>query len=87
MASWEAQFNHQKLAAKNGDVLALDFVRRSGPHGRLLRRIQDLERELEEARIELDRLPTLCEEHVMEEGGGGEAWIETCVMCGKTEVS
>jgi len=84
--SWEDQLQHQKLAAKRGDVPALSFLKRFGPHGCLLSRIANLEREVRVASDELDKLPALCEEHIAEKGGGGEAWIETCVLCGKTEM-
>lgn len=83
----EIDLTHQIAAAKRGDELALDFLRTHGPHGRALERIRELQHEIDETRAALARLPEECREHLDHHGGGGEAWVDTCVLCGRTEVS
>lgn len=83
----EVDLEQQVEAARTGDVTALDFVRRHGPHGRVMERIRELQREIDEARERIKHLPSECVEHLDDRGGGGEAWIDTCVLCGRTEVS
>jgi hypothetical protein len=74
-------------AAKRGDETAIVLIKEHGPHSRALKRINQLCRELDDARDKIKALPESCPEHINEHGGGGEAWISTCILCGKTELS
>lgn len=82
------QFEKQVDAARRGDQEAMRFLRRFGPHAIAIERVRDLEAQLEKERAWLLKgLPRICSDHLDETSGGGEAWVRTCVLCGRTELS
>jgi len=74
-------------AARRGDPRALAWLRDNGPAAATLRRIQALEREATALRAAFARLPMECQGHIMDHGGGGEAWVDACVLCGHVVLS